>query len=216
MEKLKSALSFTVGFILVVFLSDLFQYLLLFPDKNIQVLLVFSIFSLILIVIYHYFLKVPKKYYVINIVLVLLLMFSGFYERIFSANELSVSFNATKLILSELKPKLNEYVTLNNKCPNSFTELIDNNNALADSIGHNYLLKSLNDSCYIIATHIGDGVTKNIEFPNENKLIYLKSSIYWTFILNDLIYSLSSYDKNTSSFGLKVPVGKGIRGIDDT
>ncbi|NQY65548.1 MAG: hypothetical protein HRT38_17920 [Alteromonadaceae bacterium] len=203
MKIVKPVLSILLGIAFIVFFSDLLQYLLLFPAKSMQVIIVFTMVSLVLLLVGVHLLKEPKKYTVIKVAVALLLVSLGFYERIYAANELSVAINSSKLVLKELKPKFEEYVNREYGCPNSLNELLINNEYLIKSIQHNYVVKSSGGICYIVTSHIGNGTVKNVEFPDEDKLIYMKKSIYWTFILNDLIYLLSSYDENAFSFGIE-------------
>ncbi len=204
MKTVKLVLSMLPSIAFIVTFSDLLQYLLLFPVKSIQAIFVLSIVSLILLLVSIYLLKEPKKYHLIKVVLAFLLVSLGFYERIYSANELSVAVNSSKLVLNELKPKLKKYVERQGRCPRSLNELLLNNESLIKSILHNYVIKNSDETCYVVTSHFGSGTIINVEFPEEDKLIYMRKSAYWTFILNDLIYYLSFPDETEISFGIKI------------
>ncbi|MEJ6477006.1 hypothetical protein [Pseudoalteromonas piscicida] len=203
MKIVKTVLSVLIAIAFIVIFSDLLQYLILFPAKSVKVIFVLSMVSMVLLLVSIYLFKEPKKYHVLKMAVVLLLVSIGFYERIYAANELSVAMNSSKLVLNELQPELEDYVNMHGKCPNSLDELLTKNEKLIKSIQKNYVLKSSKDTCYVITINFGNGTIKNVDFPEDDKLIYMRNSVYWTFILNDLIYQLSFYDENAISFGIK-------------
>ena len=196
--------SFIASAIFIVFLSDLPQYLLLFPDKNLPVIFIFSIVSLVSLLYGICIIKEPMKYNFIKIAIVVLLVLSGLYERIFSVNELSIAFNDAKMVLTELKPKLKVYVEQNNQCPVSIDTLIGLNGEQKSYVYRHYNLETMERGCYLIATIFSNGNLESVQFPDESKMYLFRGSIYWTFILNNLIYSLSSYDDKMITFGAKI------------
>lgn len=201
-----SGIYLLVSIVMIVFLSDLIQYLLIFPDKLFRIILVFGAIGVLAFLAGVYLSKEPIKFTVIKVMCVLLVVFSGVQQRVFSANELLIDIHQANSVLSKLKPELSAYVKQHNTCPASYTEIVQQEKIKAFFAMEAYTLVASEAHCFLIAKEFGKVNLKHVQQPNESNLIYFKNSAFWTFLLNDLIYALSNYEDKQFTIGIKIPL----------
>lgn len=204
MKVMKNVVRALTGILLVIILADLIQYILLFPYKKYIVIFVFGGASLVLLSTSIFLLKESKKVYLYIFLASIVFAFTGVQKRTFANNELLMSVNSSKVILDELRSLLSEYVKREQNCPESWQDLLGNNNGLLNSVKYNYQIQSSNSDCYVLLTHIGNGGTSKLKLPSEANTLFMKESYIWSFYLNDLIYIVSGYDEKALNFGISV------------
>ena len=209
MKNLNVIYSFILSVVLAVFMSDFILYAVLFPDKKIIVVVMFSCVCVFLVIVGKTLLDWTYKTLIVNLVIVFILSSFGFYNRISGINEFTARTHSAQSVFKLLKPKLTTFVEINKVCPNSYEDIKDLDGvSFRDLFAYeSFKFIQVKDTCYLISNFFNN-LNLKIGSLNDKNHYYFITSEHWNFLMNKLIYWVSSYEEEMFNFGVGVKLAK--------